>query len=752
MTTVAQATKQPRRHDAEQIKGALTLLHQPGDVFEIRVFPRRNGRTLFGYFNDAHTAARIIGLRPRDGYVWVSLNRCLPDVHHRAYNELVPADKGDPTSDKLILDRVWLLVDFDPARAVKGISSTDAEHEAAYLRALEAAFVLSTQYAWPEAVVCDSGNGFHLLYRIELPNDDAATALVTRLLKALAQMFNTGTIQIDPANSNSSRMTKLYGTLAAKGSDTPERPWRQSRIIEVPEEIVPLSRELMEAMAARFAEPKPEATAGKSKRKPKATDPQSADPEEAQLPEWAAEAAEFIRGHIESRGAATTYKEGVKFPVVCPWASAHTTGPENAVIVVYPTGARWFGCKHDHCADKKWADVWHKFEGGKKRERQPAAAAETEPQAEADSAPEAEPVEGAEIVKQVEETIRKYVVMPEAAYLALAIWTIATYAADRFDCFAYVAVLSPVKACGKTRLLEVLETLVHGPWRGTAPSPASLYRMMADAPTLLLDETEVFNVKNKSESAQAILSILNAGHRKGATIPRCDGPKNELRHFPVFGPKAFAAIGKLPDTLMDRSLILGMQRRTKNQKVARFLMARAKAEAKPIREGVAAFVRAYRPAIEEAYKRLVDADLDFLGDREADLWIPLFAVCSITDPDRLRELKQCAIDLSKAKSGEDANDSLPLKLLADIRTVWPEGQDKCSSADLLEKLKALEESPWTEHLLTAHKLARMLKPFGVKTEEMKLAGRVLRGYGYAALETAFACYLANESATSATSQ
>ena len=112
------------------------------------------------------------------------------------------------------------------------------------------------------------------------------------------------------------------------------------------------------------------------------------------------------------------------------------------------------------------------------------------------------------------------------------------------------------------------------PWRGTAPTPAALYRMMADSPTLLLDEVEALNSQTKSESAQAIHAILNAGHRKGATIPRCDGPKHELKHFPVYGPKAFAAIGRLPDTLTDRSIVITMQRRTKDQKVERFLTAR----------------------------------------------------------------------------------------------------------------------------------------------------------------------------------
>lgn len=363
-----------------------------------------------------------------------------------------------------------------------------------------------------------------------------------------------------------------------------------------------------------------------------------------------------------------------------------------------------------------------------------------------------EPHSETDPVAAVEAFIRRFVVLPEAAYLPVAIWIIATHAAQHFDCFPYLALLSPAKRCGKTRLLEVLETLVCGPWRGTAPTPAALYRMMAAAPTLLLDEVEAFNSKNKSESAQAILAILNAGHRKGATIPRCDGPRHELKHFPVYGPKAFAAIGRLPDTLTDRSIVITMQRRTKGQKVERFLTARATAEAKPMRDGVASFATAFQGVIGRAYSRLLDADLEFLGDRDADLWIPLFAICSASAPDRVAELKRCAVTLSAAKAGEDADDSLPLKLLTDINAVWPEEQERCDTTSLLERLKVLEESPWAEYELSPRKLAKMLRPFGVEARGIRIGDRTPRGYEYDSLKTAFSRYLEDQSATCATSQ
>ena len=110
-------------------------------------------------------------------------------------------------------------------------------------------------------------------------------------------------------------------------------------------------------------------------------------------------------------------------------------------------------------------------------------------------------------------------------------------------------------------MLEVLELVCARVWRGAAPTPAALYRMMTNCPTLLLDEVEMLRGKNVSETQQAVLAVLNAGHRAGATVPRCAGKDNHLEFFPVYGPKAFAAIGKLPDTLGDRSICIAMQRR-----------------------------------------------------------------------------------------------------------------------------------------------------------------------------------------------
>jgi hypothetical protein len=362
------------------------------------------------------------------------------------------------------------------------------------------------------------------------------------------------------------------------------------------------------------------------------------------------------------------------------------------------------------------------------------------------------PVSPSDLLKEIEQYIRRYVVLPPTAYLPMALWVIATHTVEKFDCFPYIAVVSAAKRSGKTRLAEVLETLVRQPWRGTAPSPAVLYRMLESMPTLLLDETEPLNGKNKSETTQILLAILNAGYRKGATIPRCDGHEHKPRLFPVYGPKLFAAIGRLPDTLMDRSMVIHMKRRTREQKVARFRQGRITNETRPLKESILHLAETRRGSIQRTYQELLETDLEFLNDRDADLWTPLFTICTVINPERVPDLRTCAIVLSAAKAADDEDDSYALTLLRDIRTVWPEGTDKYETSLLVEKLRTLEESPWSEHQLTARKLARILKPFEVESRKIRVGERTARGYLFYEFQDAFARYLDEISGTSGTSQ
>ena len=109
-----------------------------------------------------------------------------------------------------IIRRRWLPIDIDPVR-ISGVSSSDSEHESALSLARTIRSWL-TDNGWPDPVIADSGNGAHLLYAIDLPNDDASRDLVRSFLELLDCRFSTSACRVDTANFNAGRIWKVYGT------------------------------------------------------------------------------------------------------------------------------------------------------------------------------------------------------------------------------------------------------------------------------------------------------------------------------------------------------------------------------------------------------------------------------------------------------------------------------------------------------------------------------------------------------------
>jgi hypothetical protein len=717
-------------HDPIEIERSITILLSHGGVIECRIPKTDRQGTVSGYFDDPAALKQAVLACNGVAGIYITLNPCKRELLARCANRLKAYAKVT-TKDHEILARCLLLLDFDPVRS-SDISASDEEHVLALARAWEVRKILAEE-GWPPGILADSGNGGHVVYRLDLPNDDASTKLIENVLKGLALRFDDDRVKLDQTVFNASRIVKLWGTVARKGDHIPERPHRLSRILEMIEKLEPVPLKLLEEHSAAVAP---------ARSKSKVVSISVPLPSLSEMSKVEA----FIHKRFKVLSDPAPYKDGRKWRVVCPFNSEH----DNAAAFETATGTFGFKCLHNSCGGKRGQHVRELFED-------PSSPDEESFGGEADLI---EPPEGSAMVKQIEDILRKYLVLPAAAYLTIAIWIIATHVAELFDCFPYLAVLSPTKRCGKTRLLEVIETLAHKSWRGTAPSPAALYRMIERGPTLLLDEIEGLKTAAKSESALALLAILNAGHRKGAFVPRCvRGGNNEVQEFNTYGPKVFCAIGKLPDTLMDRSIIIGMQRRTKAQAVSRFLISRATAEGKAVHAGIVLYVRAHASVIAEAYRQAIDQDLDYLEDRDADLWMPLNAVCSATDPDRLDELKRCAIALSQGRAGDEADDPFAVKLLRDIREVWPMNGSKqpeanCVTATLLERLKGMTDSRWAgpKYVLSGRKLADLLRPFDVEPKDIRVGEKTLRGYEHEALATPFERYLGQQSATSTTNQ
>jgi putative DNA primase/helicase len=152
---------------------------------------------------------------------------------------LQKAGSGRLTSDKQIPVRRWILIDVDPTRAegFEKESATDAEKATAREIADRVRDYLSS-HGWPAPIIGDSGNGYHLYYRLAedqpvtlpLPLDDP----IRRLLIHLAEKFDTPAAKVDRQVYNPSRIVKFPGTMACKGKGEGDRPYRRARILEVP--------------------------------------------------------------------------------------------------------------------------------------------------------------------------------------------------------------------------------------------------------------------------------------------------------------------------------------------------------------------------------------------------------------------------------------------------------------------------------------------------------------------------------------
>jgi hypothetical protein len=342
MTKVAEFSK-------NQIRQALNILFEPGDVVEIRVLNLKNG-TLSSYFSEldnlAATAARYD--RQASG-VYVTLNPVKPSLLARAANR-VRIVKGEAlTSDKDILFRRWLPLDLDPVRPA-GISSNNGEHEAALERTLSVRSFLKDQ-GWPEGILADSGNGGHLLYRINLPNDEASRLLVEKCLKALAFLYTDESVTLDVKVGNAARIWKVYGTFACKGDNIPDRPHRRATFLDVPEKLEEVSREQLVQLATMLhEEPKSEPKTQKDLRKSFHRDSLPLD-----IEAW-------IQGKGLSVSKIKPWDEGTIYELEeCPWDSNHK---RKAKIIQFRSGALSASCFHNSCAGKNWHSLRDLLEPG----------------------------------------------------------------------------------------------------------------------------------------------------------------------------------------------------------------------------------------------------------------------------------------------------------------------------------------------------------------------------------------------------
>lgn len=348
--------------------------------------------------------------------------------------------------------------------------------------------------------------------------------------------------------------------------------------------------------------------------------------------------------------------------------------------------------------------------------------------------------------------VRRFVLLTDAQAVAVALWVALTHSIDAFDAAAYLAVTSAEKRCGKTRLLEVLELVVARPWRTGGTTKAALVRKIdRDHPTLLLDETDAaFN--GAGEYAEGLRGVLNNGHRRGGNYSTCiaQGKVFGVHDFDVFGPKAIAGIGRLPDTVRDRSIPVDLTRKTTSELVERFRHRDAKGIADTLQSGLTAWGTANISELREARPMPPEA----LNDRQWDIWEPLLAVAESAGGAWPQRARRAAITLA---TGEEPEDSVGIQLLRDVRNAFA-NDERLHTEPLLKRLHECSEAPWpTWHMgkpMGARPLAKLLRAYGIRSKQIRLADQNRHGYERADFEDAWRRFVlpCPGNAASATSQ
>ncbi len=350
-----------------------------------------------------------------------------------------------------------------------------------------------------------------------------------------------------------------------------------------------------------------------------------------------------------------------------------------------------------------------------------------------------EEVDGDDLLNQLVGVFHRYLALPDGGAELLALWVVHTHAFDLFQVTPRLALLSPERRCGKTTTLSLLSRLAPRPLPAANITAAATFRTVEAArPTLLLDEADTF-IRDSDE----LRGILNSGHAKAmAYVIRTTGDDHEPRKFTTWAPVAIAAIGRLPDTLQDRSVVLRMRRRKPDEHVERLRLDRLDHLSKY------ASMCARWVADNQVGLSVADPDIPSgLHDRAADNWRCLLAVADLACADWPEKARQVAVLLS---GNPDESSSAGTLLLEDLHDLFHEdGGDALFTETILVALAEMTDRPWPEWKnakpLSPRQLAKLLGRYGVKSKTVWRGEKSAKGYDLTDLKEHFARYLGSQS-------
>ncbi len=363
-----------------------------------------------------------------------------------------------------------------------------------------------------------------------------------------------------------------------------------------------------------------------------------------------------------------------------------------------------------------------------------------------DPEPWPEPVATGELFREIFSIIKRFVVMSGEGAIAAALYIMMTYTTEKLFLCALLIIRSAIHRCGKTTTLDIMAKLAARALPLTSMTEAVMFRVIeALKPTLLIDELDAAFGRFKNERSEYLRGLLNAGHtRTSSVIPRCEarGDTFEVVGFDVFGPKIGAVIGKLPDTIEDRGIIIELRRKLPSEQVERFTLLDGEGEFQAVRSRLKRWAQDHAEQVGRARPVMPTQ----LNDRAKDNWTALIAIADLAQIGE--EARSAAILLSDTGSGEQLD--YRIQLLRDIKNIFDEVPflDRLATKGIINALCEIDEAPWLticrDKPITARKLQAMLRPFGIESRTLKFKdedSKPAKGYHREDFEDAWSRYL-----------
>jgi len=357
--------------------------------------------------------------------------------------------------------------------------------------------------------------------------------------------------------------------------------------------------------------------------------------------------------------------------------------------------------------------------------------------------------EGTEILEDTIGFIRSYVLVTDAQAVVLGLWVLHTHVFYVFEFTPYLAITSPEKQCGKSRLLEVVELVTPRPWTTSHATPAVLVRKIHRVkPTLFLDELDAA-LGGPKEYVETLRGILDTGDQRNGVCSLCvkQGKDGVEKDFSTYCPKVLAAIKDLPGTVADRSLHIRLQRKPKDAQVKRLRYRQAAEEAKGLLERIKTWSKQQAKPLGSSRPKIPDE----LSDRQQDHAEVLLAIADRLAGEWPKRARAALVELCTSVHAEDTSPGV--RLLTDIHDIFEQMKidkleaDRVKSSELIAELAKIETSPWAEwgkrhKPITQTQLAWLLKHFDIFPRNVRF-GRddVAKGYLREFFEDAWKRYL-----------